>query len=410
VLYFGLHRFLDLHRVVRLPLWVGLGGRDVFLALGHAAVDAARAATGALQNGRLQRYLFVLVALAGAAGAWPFLRGGPSPQMAAPHLRGLDFGIAAVWCIGIAATLGVVRVHRQRLLALLLLGAVGVAVCLVFVFFSAPDLALTQLLVEVATITLMMLALHWLPATSPHVQSRWRAGRDALLAGAAGAGVAAIVWMVLTRPFDSMSPYFLVHALPDGGGANVVNVILVDFRGFDTLGEVTVLALAALIIHALMSGFAPRNVMRPGSEAQRHPLMLQITARLILPFAVLTSIYLFLRGHNQPGGGFIAGLVLAIALVLQYVANGQDWVAARLPTDDRPLVAWGLLIAAASGMASWAFDAPLLTSSYDYPLWPLVGAMPLASAAAFDFGVALVVIGATLTALGSMARLSASSR
>jgi multicomponent K+:H+ antiporter subunit A len=159
-----------------------------------------------------------------------------------------------------------------------------------------------------------------------------------------------------------------------------------------------------------MSGFAPRNVRRPGSEAERHPLMLQLTARLILPFAMLTSVYLFLRGHNQPGGGFIAGLVLAIALVLQYVANGQDWVAARLPTDDRPLVAWGLLIAAASGMASWAFDAPLLTSSYDYPVWPLVGAVPLASAAAFDFGVALVVIGATLTALGSMARLSASSR
>ncbi len=138
--------------------------------------------------------------------------------------------------------------------------------------------------------------------------------------------------------------------------------------------------------------------------------MLQLIARLILPFAVLTSIYLFLRGHNLPGGGFIAGLVLAIALFLQSVANGRDWVSARMRTDYRPLVGWGLLIAVAAGVGSWTLDAPLLTSSYDYPLWPLVGAVPLASAAVFDLGVYIVVVGATLVALSSIAQLTAQGR
>ncbi len=409
-LYFALHRYVDLHLPLSLPRWLRLGGRDAFVGLVDTGVATARHLTNALQSGHLQRYLRWLVVLALAAGVWPFLRPGPSAEAAPLSLEGLNAGAAAVGLIGIASAFAVVLAHRQRLLALLLLGAVGLVVCLSFVYFSAPDLALTQLLVEVATILLMMLALHWLPAASPPERRRWRAGRDALLAAAAGLGIAAIVWLVLTRPFTSISPFFLEQALPQGGGANVVNVILVDFRAFDTLGEITVLGLAGLIIHALLSGFTPAHSVRPGTASERHPLMLQLIARLLLPFAVLTSIFLFLRGHNLPGGGFIAGLVLAIALMLQSVANGQDWVAARMRTDHRPLIGWGLLVAAAAGVGSWAFSAPLLTSSYDYPLWPLVGAVPLASAAVFDLGVYLVVVGATLVALGSISRLTGSRR
>nr|MBP6776723.1 monovalent cation/H+ antiporter subunit A [Piscinibacter sp.] len=125
---------------------------------------------------------------------------------------------------------------------------------------------------------------------------------------------------------------------------------------------------------------------------------------------VLCSLFLFLRGHNQPGGGFIAGLVLAIAFFLQSVAHGQAWVDARQRNHHRLLLALGLLIAALAGMGSWAFGAPLLTSSYDYPLWPLVGAVPLASAAVFDLGVYLVVVGATLVMLDAIARLTSVRR
>jgi multicomponent K+:H+ antiporter subunit A len=269
---------------------------------------------------------------------------------------------------------------------------------------------LTQLLVEVATIVLMMLALRWLPAASPPERARWRAARDAVIAIAVGLGATAIVWMVLTRPFDSISPFYLAQSLPLGGGANVVNVIIVDFRAFDTLGEITVLGIAGLIMHALLAGLAPPRQALPADESRSHPLMLQLVSRLVLPFAVLLSIYFYLRGHNLPGGGFIAGLLLAIALLLQHVAHGGPWVAARTGQaqggDFRGWVAWGLLIAAATGIASAGFGAPFLTSSYDYPWLPGVGGVPLASAAAFDLGVYLVVMGGTMVMLLSIARLS----
>jgi multicomponent K+:H+ antiporter subunit A len=107
-----------------------------------------------------------------------------------------------------------------------------------------------------------------------------------------------------------------------------------------------------------------------------------------------------------PGGGFIAGLVLAIALMLQQVAHGQDWVASRMGTDFRGWAGWGLLIATATGVASFWFGAPFLTSSYDYPWLPGIGGVPLATASGFDLGVYLVVVGATMVMLMSIARLS----
>jgi multicomponent K+:H+ antiporter subunit A len=407
-LYFGLQRFVNLHRLVHLPLWLKTGGRDVFVALLEGVFGAASALTRALQSGRLQAYLLLLVAMALAAGAWPFVAGGLPPLHAAPlHLDGIGFGVAAVAAIAIAAALGTVLAWRQRLLALVLMGAVGLAVCLIFVWLSAPDLALTQLLVEVATVLLMMLALHWLPPQSPPERARALQAVHGLVAVAVGLGVAALVWLVLTRPFAPISAFFLERTLPEGGGANAVNVIIVDFRGFDTLGEITVMGIAALIVHALLSGFDARSPRLPaGTEADRHPLMLQLGARLVLPFALLVSAHLFLRGHNLPGGGFIAGLVLAIALTLMHVSHGSAWVGARMTSDFRPLVGWGLLVAAATGIASGWFGAPLLTSTYDYPWLPGVGGVPLASASAFDLGVYLVVIGATMAMLLAIARLS----
>ena len=226
---------------------------------------------------------------------------------------------------------------------------------------------------------------------------RWR---DALVAGSAGLGVAALAWAVLELPFDSISPYYLETTKLLGGGANAVNVIIVDYRGFDTMGEITVMGIAALIVHALLLQWLPRaaGAPLPGPGAG-HPLMLALASRLLLPLAVMISIYLFLRGHNLPGGGFIAGLVLAIALIMQFVANGYAFASARTATDYHGWIGAGLLIAGATGIASWWFAAPFLTSTYDYPVWPLVGAVPLASASLFDLGVFLTVVGATMVML-----------
>jgi multicomponent K+:H+ antiporter subunit A len=405
-----LQRRVNLHRLDKVPAAPRQGGRELFMQALRQGLRRAGQATTHLQSGRLQNYLLLLILTAVLAGALPFLRGG---SQAGPSVAGTAPGLAfmAVWAIGLAATLGTVWLHRRRLVALLLMGATGLVVSLAFVHFSAPDLALTQLLVEMTTIILMMLALHWLPeapsARDP-ADSSARRWRDAVIAIAAGLGVAALIYMVLGRPFESISPYFLETSVALGGGANAVNVIIVDYRGFDTLGEITVMGIAALIIHALLAGWRPAQAppaLAP-MPADSHPLVLALVARLLLPLTAMVSIFLFLRGHNLPGGGFIAGLVLAIGLTLQFVASGQAYVDERLPVDYRGWVGWGLLIGGACGIGSVFFGAPFLTSSYDYPLWPLVGAVPLASASLFDLGVFLTVVGATMVALLAMSRLS----
>ena len=412
LLYTALMRRVNLHEITRLPGWLVAGGREFFAALQSAGVAAAGTVVARLQNGRLQNYLLLLVLMALGAGAAPFvLSWGPSAAPAALHLQDLNALALLLGVLGCAAALCTALLHRRRLIAVLLMGGAGLVVCLVFVGLSAPDLALTQLLVEVASVVLLMLALKWLPAESPvRRQGQWRAWRDVLVALAVGLGVAALVWMVLTRPGQSISDYFYATTLPLGGGTNAVNVIIVDYRGFDTLGEITVLVIAALTMHALLAGWVPpAGPSGPPPTGQAHPLMLQRVVRLLMPFVVLISVHLYLRGHNLPGGGFIAGLVLAIGLVLMQVSHGQVWTRERSPLlggDFRGWIGWGLALAALTGVASWVFGAPFLTTTYDYPWLPGIGGVPLASAAAFDLGVYLVVVGATMVMLLSIARLT----
>ncbi len=409
VLYFVLQHRVNLHTLAHPPAAGNFDGRNLFtLALAGGRTLAERV-TDELQKNKLQRYLLVLIVFALIAGVLPFLNAPAQPTITIPAGPEVSFGFAVIWFIGMVMTVVSVRYYRQRLLALLLIGAVGLIVSLTFVYFSAPDLALTQLLVEVATIIVMMLALHWLPDESPVARSEhlWKRGRDVVVALAAGCGMAALVWAVLVRGFEPISPYYLSTTQQLGGGANSVNVILVDYRGYDTLGEITVLGIAGLIIHALLSGWKPTSSARsPEPANERHPLILALIARLLLPLAVMVSIYLYLRGHNLPGGGFVAGLVLAIALIMQFVANGHQFVAARINTNFQPWIGAGLLIAGLTGIGSWFFGAPFLTSTYDYPVWPMVGDVPLASAALFDLGVFLTVVGATMTSLVSISRLT----
>ncbi|MGE0312246.1 MAG: monovalent cation/H+ antiporter subunit A [Lautropia sp.] len=423
--YFWLQRRLDLHTVERAPVTPQRSGRMLFDDALAGGRSLANRATRQLQKDQLQRYLLVLLLVALAAGALPFVGDTPAPFSAAAA-RSTDaaaaaapgpattFGFVVIWLVGVAAIVATVRFHANRLLALLLIGAVGLVVSLAFVYLSAPDLALTQLLVELATIALMMLALRWLPPESDRATrgSAVRRGRDALLALAVGAGVAGLTWAVLSMPLAPISTYFLETAKSLGGGSNVVNVILVDYRGYDTLGEITVLGIAALVIDALLAprhgssppGMPAAHPVAPIGPSAGHPLMLALVARLLLPLAAMVSIYLFLRGHNLPGGGFIAGLVLAIALIMQYVANGQGFVERRLHADYVRWIGAGLTVAGATGLGAWFFDAPFLTSTYDYPLAPLIGEVPLASAAVFDLGVFVTVVGATMLALSSVAR------
>jgi multicomponent K+:H+ antiporter subunit A len=257
---------------------------------------------------------------------------------------------------------------------------------------------------------LLLLALYFLPQSTPRERSRLRLGRDLVLAGAAGTGVGLLVWGVLTRPYETLSGFYLDQSVPGGGGTNVVNVILVDFRGFDTLGEITVLAIAALGVQALLDRLVLAQPLADASgrpwDDDPHPLILAVLSRLLLPMALLVSVFLLLRGHNLPGGGFIAGLITAVALILQYLASGVTWTRDRLLVDSSRLTGAGVLVAGLTGLASWAFSRPFLTSAHGHPHLPLVGEVPLASAMVFDLGVYLTVVGATLLILASLGKVA----
>ncbi|HSC84723.1 MAG TPA: monovalent cation/H+ antiporter subunit A, partial [Pseudomonas sp.] len=373
-------------------------------------VAAATWLTAKLENGSLQRYLALLL---GSALVLICVALTPLPQLTGERgLSPLD-GITALGLLLLAASAVLTAVlHRQRLVALLVLGVGGMLVALTFARFSAPDLALTQLVVEVVTLVLLVLALYYLPSRTPGESSSLRVLRDLLVAGAGGVMVALLAYAVLTRPYSGIADFFLANSVSGGGGTNVVNVILVDFRGFDTLGEITVLAIAAVGVYAMLNGLRLSN---PTCDPQgrrwawaKHPLILQTLSRLLLPLAMLIAMFILLRGHNLPGGGFIAGLITATALILQYIANGVDWVEQRLPLNYQRIAGLGILLAGLTGLGSWAFGRPFLTSAFGHFELPLVGEFELATAMLFDLGVYLTVIGATLLILVNLGRVSLS--
>lgn len=380
----------------------------VFEARIQRGVRGSRWLTDKLENGSLQRYIMLLVVtalVAGAAGVWPLANlGGLQP------LTPIDGVSVLAVIILVVGAIGTVLVHHNRLAALLLLSVVGLIVALIFVRFAAPDLALTQLSVEVVTIVLMMLALYFLPQLTPNESPPWRVSRDVIIATAAGLGVGLITWAVLTRPYHTIAEYFLANSVSGGGGTNVVNVILVDFRGFDTLGEITVLAVAAVGIFAMLQNLKLPLPQTDGDGRQwardPYPPILAVLARVLLPLALLVSAYIFLRGHNLPGGGFIAGLITSVALILQYVSSGVVWMQQRLGWNYRSMAALGVVIAALTGLGSLAWGYPYLTSSFTHVHWPVVGDFELATALLFDLGVYLTVVGATLLILAQLGLLS----
>lgn len=400
LIYWLLRHHYDLH----LHVPVHYTGRLLFQHAYDGFIGVAGRLTNRMENGSLQRYLALTIAAVIGLGLWPFLQYGfGAGEATATPVMPLAL---VLWSAAIAAALGAVWFHRERIVAVILAGVVGLAVSIAFAYFSAPDLALTQLAVEVVTTLVMLMALALLPQSTAAESTRRRKIRDAVLAVTAGTGVAALSWAVLTRGQESIDWYFLANSLPLAGGDNVVNVLLVDFRGFDTFGEITVLSMAAVGAWIVTAGLRVERpaVTRP-SEATG--TMFAVAARLLLPFTILVAIYLFLRGHNQPGGGFLAGLVVAIALIMQYMGEGLRQTLARMRIDFRILLGSGLLLAGLTGLAGMLAGAPFLTSAVGHPHVPLLGEIPLASATTFDLGVFMAVLGATLltlTALGKVRR------
>lgn len=436
-LYAGLRALRAAGRIDAPPLIHRLEGRRFFEG-GLAWITLlGRNGRRLLSTQRLQWQMLWLVCAALAAGAMPLWS--QSVQLGHRGMLPLSPAFVLLWGVGtVCAIAAAWQAKYHRLAALTLVGGVGLCTCITFLWFSAPDLALTQIVVEIVTTVLILLGLRWLPkrdetlrtATSTEqAGTRRRRQRDMALALASGGGMAWLAFAMMSRPFpESTSTFFLENALTQGGGTNVVNVMLVDFRGFDTFGEIVVLGVVALTVYALLRRFRPARETMDLPEQQRNmPADLQtdllnprhasdtavgylmvpaVLVRLLLPFAAMVAFYLFMRGHNEPGGGFVAGLVLSVALLLQYIISGTQWVEAHLTLFPRRWIGTGLLFALGTGLGAVALGYPFLTSHTLHFDLPLVGGIHIASAMFFDIGVFTLVVGSTLLILTAIAHQS----
>ncbi|OWU79289.1 monovalent cation/H+ antiporter subunit A [Phaeobacter sp. 22II1-1F12B] len=386
--------------------------KTIFDGLVGALTRACRGITDTLHDGAIGRYAAIFIVFVLVLGGYAFSSGAMGPQTR-PMLE-IEVLPAIGWFGLVAATLCIVAFHRNRLLSLVLIGVVGLVVTMLFNYFSAPDLALTQLSVEVVTIVLMLLALNFMPKTTPRESSAGRRTRDVLISVAAGLGVGGLIFAIMTRgfAFDTISEFHLANSYKGGGGDNVVNVILVDFRGFDTFGEIIVLGIAAIVIYAITEAIMQTSVRArllnrvpdQSVAGDAHPLMMVVVTRLMMPVALMVAAYIFFRGHNLPGGGFIAGLIAAIAIIMQYMASGFGWAAARQHFPYHGIIGSGVLVAAVTGLGAWFNGMPFLTSAFGYIHPPGLEEFEWATAALFDLGVFLAVVGAVLLALESLSR------
>ena len=357
-----------------------------------------------------------------------------------PSLRSFDSPLQAL--VAVVAALAATQM-RNRLAVVLAVSVTGYACSVIFALHGAPDLALTQVLVETLTLVVFVLMLRKLPPEMQDTNSVGHRGLRAVLA--AGVGTAITVLGAYAVNARTAVPDAL--ALPDaaylrGNGSNVVNVLLVDIRAWDTLGEISVLVVAATGVASLVfrhrrTGVAPRVAdayrdgladppgpddgeqdsggqdsggqvgttwLRGGSLVgpEHRSLVLEVSARLVFPTIMVLSVYFLFAGHNAPGGGFAGGLVAGLALVVRYLAGGRYELGEAAPVDAGLLLGLGLLFAGGTAVASLLMGAPVLSSAVVQVSLPLLGQVKLVTALFFDIGVYLVVVGLVLDVLRSL--------
>ncbi|WP_062390477.1 monovalent cation/H+ antiporter subunit A [Pseudomonas abietaniphila] len=439
LLYLLLRKPIKRERFAGPPLIWRLNGKRSFERVLIVTLRVARTVEEQLTTRRLQAQLFLMVSVALIAGFVPMYENGLS-WGDRPKIPGSGVFVM-LWLIAIACAVGAAwQAKYHRLAAVTMVGVCGLMTCVTFVWFSAPDLALTQLAVEVVTTVLILLGLRWLPRRNENVapsgrsrnRARVRRVRDFILAVGVGGGMALLSYAMLTRPTpNTISEFYLSRALAQGGGTNAVNVMLVDFRGFDTFGEITVLAVVAMTVFALLRRFRPpkESIALPAQQRllardvvtdlvnPRHAtdtalgfmMVPAVLVRLLLPVAFVVSMYLFMRGHNQPGGGFVAGLVMSVAFILQYMVAGTQWVEANMSLRPLRWMGTGLFFALVTGLGSMALGYPFMTTHTAHVHLPLLGDLHVASALFFDIGVYAVVVGSTLLILTALAHQSVRS-
>lgn len=375
------------------PRWeAAAGGRThTFDGLVEAFQSGAERLTSVFQNGSLPAYLGQILAVAVVL---------PFPALVNLGLLPTPIAVGGPfeWLVGVLMVLAAIALLfvRRRMVAVLLLGALGYGMATLFSIGGAPDVALTQLLVETLVVAMFALALRVLPLEfgTRFPFAPWKA---LVALGAGGLAVAATLAIGAVSPDARVSEEMLARSVPDAAGANVVNVILVDFRAADTLGEILVLGIAALGVLALVRPFGER-VRREEFFGRPSPILSRGVA-VIGPLLLVFSAYLLLAGHNQPGGGFAAGLVAAAWLVLRWLADSTTRSANALPWHPSALIGVGLALAVLTGFAGFLWsDAFLASQVWDLDL-ALIGDVKVVSALVFDAGVAAVVVGSVAAAI-----------
>ena len=391
--------------LARLGRFVPFSGDRAYDATMNGIAALAVWQTRRLQSGVQRHYLLIVFATLGlslAVTLW-IKNVVPWPVRLA-EATFLDWSLAAL----VAAASAVIIRSRSRLLGICALGVVGMSTALIFLTFGAPDVAMTQLVVETLVTVIVAVVLLKLPGFGNEI---WSSGptrlRNGIVAATVGISVALVLLAVTgSPPQPDLREYFERTAVPGGQGRNIVNVILVDFRALDTMGEITVLAIASAAVFALLlpgprqrQGVPPPGKGGAVARAQTwngsimNTMILRETTRLLVPLILVFSVFLLLRGHDHPGGGFVGGLVASIAFSLYAFVFGPQAARGILRADPRVVSAAGLAVAIASGFVGSIRNAdPFLTGQ-----WGTLAGLKIGTPVMFDIGVYLVVIGVVLT-------------
>jgi multicomponent Na+:H+ antiporter subunit A len=392
--------------------------RATMLGIDRLAVEV----TARTQRGSLAQYVGTILVVVTASifitlsgvRAWPAVRLADNPGQVAVALLTAVAGV-------------LVAMSRGRLRAVLLLGVTGYGTGMLFLLHGAPDLALTQVLVETVSLLVFLLVLRKLPkffTERPHTSGRW--WRIVIAAGTGLAFSLVALLMLGSRTATPVSAPYPDTAYSFGYGNNIVNVVLVDTRAWDTIGEIAVLSIAATGVASLIflrgrTGPLQRATVPPegatrgwlqGSRsmpAAQRSLIFEVVTRLLFPVMILVSLYLLIAGHNLPGGGFAGGLVAGTALLIRYLAGGGQELNEALPVPAGALLGSGLALSVLTAVFPLAFGG-LIFQSYDVHLripgwdslatpwgnWTLLGDIHLVTSTLFDIGVYLVVLGMML--------------
>lgn len=402
--------------------------------------DVAADVTAVTQRGSLPVYLGLILVVFVLAVGGPLLVGTSLPGDYIPWDDPTQVVFAAA---AIASALLVTRA-RRRLKAVILLGVGGYAMAGLYLLHGAPDLALTQVLVETVTLVVFVLVLRRLPpyfSDRPLVASRWLRLGLGLAVGLVVAGVALVAPSARLHP--PVSTDFAAEAVRWGGGTNIVNVTLVDIRAWDTMGEISVLLVAATGVASLVflsrrtgAIFRAQDAQRDravwgGSSdpmaalrlpaapvgaardrewlqagrtlaPQRRSIIFEVVVRLLFHTMIVYSVFLLFSGHNAPGGGFAAGLVTGIALIIRYLAGGRYELGEAAPVQAGLLLGLGLFLSAGVGVVALLAGGSVLESwIWDLHL-PVIGDLHVVTSLFFDVGVYLVVVGLVLDILRSL--------